>query len=190
MQGDTRRGSWGFCRARAAPTRCGKNRSESSVGSRKKIFTAGTEIVGRDGASHTSDDSPRRRREVVNLDTWPMCAKIAEIILRGEREPTQIRALGVGYKPPQTNTGDWRGTGAKPAGPDGEDTVIVDGDEAARSCAVVFRGRLWQPGQEIGISVGAALAVLEGVVERRENLEPPLNWLIVIPTLPMFSSAL
>ena len=30
-----------------------------------------------------------------------------------------------------------------------------------RSGAVVFRGRLWQTGQEIGISVGTALAVLE-----------------------------
>ena len=44
----------------------------------------------------------------------------------------------------------------------------------------MFRGRLWQTGQEIGISVGAALAVLEGVVERGEKLEPPLDSRIVV----------
>ena len=68
----------------------------------------------------------------------------------------------------------------KPAGPDEEDTAILYGDEAARSSAVVFRGRLWQTGQEIGISVGAALAVLEGVVECGEKVEPPLDFRIVI----------
>ena len=45
----------------------------------------------------------------------------------------------------------------------------------------MFRGRPWEEGQKIGISVGAVLAVLEGVVERREKLEPPLDSRIVIP---------
>ena len=80
----------------------------------------------------------------------------------------------------QTNTGDRRGTGAKPVGPDEEDTAIVHWDEAARSSAVVFRCGLWQTGQESGISVDASLAVPEGVVERGENLEPPLDSRIVI----------
>ena len=79
----------------------------------------------------------------------------------------------------QANTGGRRGTSAKPAGPDEEDTTIIDGGEAARSPAVVFRGRLWQRGQEIVISVGVAIAVLEGVVERGEKLEPPLDSRIV-----------
>ena len=70
---------------------------------------------------------------------------------------------------------------AKPEDPDKEDTAINHRGEAARSTAVVFRGRLWQTGQEIGISVGAALAVLEGVVERCEKLEPPLDSRVVIP---------
>ena len=87
----------------------------------------------------------------------------------------------MGYHPTQTNTGDWRGPGAKPAGPDEEDTTIFHGDEAVRSSAVVFRGRFWQTGQKIGISVGAALAVLEGVVERCEKLEPPQDSSVVIP---------
>ena len=71
--------------------------------------------------------------------------------------------------------------GAKPAGLGEDDTAIFHGDEAVRSSAVVFRGRLWQTGQEIGISVGAALTVFERVVERSEKLEPPLDSRIVIP---------
>ena len=57
-----------------------------------------------------------------------------------------------------------------------EDTVIFNGDEADRSSAVVFRGRLWQTEQKTGISVGAALAVIKGVAERCEELEPTLDW--------------
>ena len=46
----------------------------------------------------------------------------------------------------------------------------------------MFRGSLWKTtGQEIGISVGAALAVLECVVERGEKLEPPLDARVVVP---------
>ena len=40
---------------------------------------------------------------------------------------------------------------------------------------VVFCGGLWQVGEKISISVGASLAVLEGVVGRGEDLEPPLD---------------
>ena len=70
--------------------------------------------------------------------------------------------------------------GAKPARPDEEDNAIFHGGEPARSTAIVFRGRLWQTGQEIGISVGAALAVLEGVVGRGEKFESPLESRIVV----------
>ena len=44
----------------------------------------------------------------------------------------------------------------------------------------MFRGRLWQTGQEIGFPVGAALAVLESVVEQGEKLEPSLDSRLVI----------
>ena len=70
--------------------------------------------------------------------------------------------------------------GSKPAGPDEEDAAIFHVGEAARSSAVVFRGRLWQTGQNIGVSLGAALAVPEGAVERCEKLEPPLDSRVVI----------
>ena len=39
----------------------------------------------------------------------------------------------------------------------------------------MFCGGLRQAGEKIRISVGAAIAVLEGVAERGEELEPPLN---------------
>ena len=123
MWGDSRRGSGGFCRASAALRGHGENRSESDVGGRKKISTARTAIVGGDDGSYTSDESPKRSREVVNPHTWPACVKIMKI-RRGERGPTQNSALGLGYQNTQANTGDRRETGAKPAGPDEEDTAI------------------------------------------------------------------
>ena len=78
----------------------------------------------------------------------------------------------------------------KPAGPDEEDTAIIHGGEDARSTAVVFRGMLWETGHEIGISVGAALAVLEAVVGRGGKLESH-RWTRALwfPTLQMLSSA-
>ena len=44
----------------------------------------------------------------------------------------------------------------------------------------MFRDWLWQTEQVIGISVVVALAVLDGVVERGEKLESPLDSRIVI----------
>ena len=126
-----------------------------------------------------SDESPRRSREVVNPHTWPVCAKIAKV-RRGEREHTQNDAFGAGHQPTQVTTGGRRGTDTKPAGPDEEDIAIFRGVEAARSTAVVFRGSLWQTGQEVGLSIGAALAALESVVERGEKPEPRLDSRIVV----------
>ena len=112
---------------------------------------------------------PKKARGSSILKRGP-CVGKSPRIRRGEREHTQNSALGVGYPPIQTNTGGLRGPDAKPAAPNEEDTAIFHGHEAANSSAVVFCGRLWQTGPTIGISVGAALAVLEGVVERCENL--------------------
>ena len=141
---------------------------------------AGMAIVGGDGSKYTSDESPRRSRAVVSPYTWPLRVKIAKIH-SGEREPTQNSVLGAGHLPTEANTGVRRGTGAKLAAPDEEDyATIFRGSEAARSTTVMFRGRLQQMGQEIGFSVGVALAAIEGVVERGEKLEPPLNSRIVV----------
>ena len=43
----------------------------------------------------------------------------------------------------------------------------------------MLRGRLWQAGQEVGVAVGVTFAALECVVERGEDLEPPLGLCIV-----------
>ena len=67
-----------------------------------------------------------------------------------------------------------------PTGLDEKDTGIFHGGEAARSTAVEFRGRVWQTRQKIGISVGAAHAILEGVVERGEKHEPAPDSRIVV----------
>ena len=147
MSGDTRRGSGGFCRARATLRRYGKNRSERSVGARETSPRPGRRSSWVTAAVTRAINLPRSR-EVVNPRTWPMCAKIAKIG-RGEREPTPSSALGVGHHPTQGNTGDRSGTGAKLAGPDEEASAIFHGVEAARSSAVVFGGRLWQTRQEM-----------------------------------------
>ena len=103
----------GLSRARAALRGHGKNRSESGVGCRKKIFPAGTAIVGGDSGRYTSDESPRRNREVANPHVWPVRAKIRS----GEREPTLNSDLGGCRQPTQANTGGRRGTSAKPRRP-------------------------------------------------------------------------
>ena len=79
MLGDNRRGSAGYCRARAALRGHGKNRSESSVDGRKKCSSAGTAIDGGDCGRCTSDESPTRMRKVVNPHMWPVLATIAII---------------------------------------------------------------------------------------------------------------
>ena len=48
----------------------------------------------------------------------------------------------------------------------------------------MLRGRLWQAGQEIGVAVGAAFAVLEEcAIERGDELKLPLDSCIVGPQL-------
>ena len=136
----------------------------------------------KDGSRYTSDESPGRSREVVNPHTWPVWAKIAEI-RRGERQPTKNGTFGAERQPTQTDTGGRRRASAKPAGSDEGDTTVLDGSESARPTAVVFCGGLRQAREKISISVGAALAVLEDVVGRGEELKPMLDSCVVVPYL-------
>lgn len=55
------------------------------------------------------------------------------------------------------------------------------GGGVAKPTAVVFRGGLWKTGQRIGVSVGAALTVLECVTQYGERLEPPIDARVVTP---------
>ena len=97
MLGDSRSGSGGFCRSRAALK--GHSKTEAKAASAAaKLSAAGAAIGGGDSSRYTSDESPRSR-EVVNPHTWPVRAKIAKM-RRG-----QNIALGAGHQPTQTNTG-------------------------------------------------------------------------------------
>ena len=61
-------------------------------------------IDGGDGRRHTSDETPRRSRKVVNPHRWPVCAKIAAIG-GGEREPIQDSIFGTGHYPTKPKPG-------------------------------------------------------------------------------------
>ena len=45
----------------------------------------------------------------------------------------------------------------------------------------MLRGGLWQTGQEVGVGVRAPFAVLECLVERGAELDPPLDSCVVVP---------
>ena len=45
----------------------------------------------------------------------------------------------------------------------------------------MFRGRLWQTRQEVGVAVRASFSVFEGVIECGEELEPSLDSDVVVP---------
>ena len=62
MLGDSRRGSGGFCRARATLRGHGSNRGENGVGGRKKVSAAGTAIDGGDGGRYTSDEVSQKNQ--------------------------------------------------------------------------------------------------------------------------------
>ena len=59
--------------------------------------------------------------------------------------------------------------------------TILNRGQTRRTIAVMFRGMLRQARQEVGVAVCASFSVLEGIVERGEELEPPLDSDIVVP---------
>ena len=61
------------------------------------------------------------------------------------------------------------------------DTTILNGVEARRPTAVIFRGRLSYEGPEVGVAVRASFAIHKCVVERGEELEPPLDSGVMVP---------
>ena len=91
-----RRGSRGFCGARADLGGYGKNRTESDIGRRQSPPAAGTAIDGGNGGRNTSDESLRSSRKVINPHTWLMCAKIFKLG-GGEREPIQDSTFSAGH---------------------------------------------------------------------------------------------
>ena len=61
--------------------------------------------------------------------------------------------------------------------------AIPNRGETRRTTAVMFRGRLRQARQEVGVAVRASFVVLERAVERGEELEPSPNPGVVVPHL-------
>ena len=59
--------------------------------------------------------------------------------------------------------------------------TILNRGETHRPIAVMYLGRLRQARQEVGVAVRAALADLECVVERGEELKPPLDSGVMVP---------
>ena len=63
----------------------------------------------------------------------------------------------------------------QPASPYEVYATILNNSETRGTIAVMFRDRLRQARQEVGVAVRASLAVLESVVERGEEHEPSLD---------------
>ena len=113
----------------------------------RNVSTAGTAIVGGDGGSYTSGQSPNEQR-------GRQSSYVARV--RGNRETRKRRK---GAHPKQRSQGgapaharQHRGSkrnGCEAAGPDEEASAIFHGVVAAGSNAVVFGGRLWQTRQEM-----------------------------------------
>ena len=118
-------------------------------------------ITGTDESRNTGDKASGESRKVVNphTSTWPVCAKIAKIS-GGKGEPTQDGATGVGHQPTQANAGDRCGGGEQVASPDEVYGLIVDRNEAARTAAVVLSRRLWQPREEVSVTICVSFPVL------------------------------
>ena len=108
------------------------------------------------------------------------CAKIAKIS-GSKGEPTQNGAIGLGHQPTQVVAGDRGGGGEQAASPDEVYGLIVDRGEAAGTAAVVLSRRLWQPREEVSITIWVVFSVLECVVKRGEVLEPPLDSRVMVP---------
>ena len=69
----------------------------------------------------------------------------------------------------------------QPISPDEIYATILNRGETRRTISVMFRGRLRQARQKVGVAVRAFFGVLECVVKRGEELEPSLDAGVVAP---------
>ena len=58
---------------------------------------------------------------------------------------------------------------------------MLNRGETRPTIAVVFRGKLRQARQEVGVAIRAFFSVLEGVIDCGEELEPSLDSGVVVP---------
>ena len=74
-----------------------------------------------------------------------------------------------------------RGRSVEPANLHEVYATIFKSDETRRTIAVMFRGRLRQARQEVGVAVRASFPEFEGVIECGEQLELSLDSGVVVP---------
>ena len=111
-----------------------------------------------------------------------MCANITKIS-EGKGEPTQDSAIWLGHQPTHHNAGDRCVRGEQTESLDEVYGFIVDRSETARTSAVVLSRRLWQPRDEINITICVSFSALWCVVKHGELLEPPLDSRVVVHNL-------
>ena len=189
MLGDSRRGSGGFCRARVALREHGKKRSEIGVGGRKRLSAAGTGINGGDGGRYTSDEPPRRKREVVNPHQWPVRTKIAQKSKEAKGSPptTAFSRRGTSQPKPTPGVGEERirstQTRMRKIPPLSTGVRLLD---SLRSCSVAGSGKRDRK-SAFPLVLLRYSRVLSSAVKNSSHCWTRALW---SPTLQMLSSAL
>ena len=89
--------------------------------------------------------------------------------------------FGAGYSPTQADTRNRRGRSVQPASPYEVYATILNRGETRQTTPVVFRGKIRQARQEVGVAVRASSSVFEGVIECGGELKPSLDSGVVVP---------
>ena len=108
------------------------------------------------------------------------CARKSQTSARVKESPPKTSLSVRGISPPKPTPGIGEEGVCSPQALMRYATILNRG-ETCRTIAVMFRGRHRQARQEVGVAVRASFAVVEGVVERGEKLEPSLDSGVVIP---------
>ena len=95
-----------------------------------------------------------------------------------------------GISPPKSTPGIGEEGEYSPPCPYVVYATILNRGETRPTTAVVFRGRLRQTKQEVGIAVRASFSVFEGVIYCGEELEPSLDSGDVVPHFAYASQSL
>ena len=138
--GDSRRGSGGVCRVRAALRGNGKNRSRIGVGRQRStvVTTADTRATNRpEGAENTS------------ITSRGLCAHKSPKSEEARRSPPKTALSRRGTSSPISTPGTGEEQARSPQARMRENTPILHEGETATCTAVVVCGRLWQTVQKI-----------------------------------------
>ena len=109
------------------------------------------------------------------------CVRKLQTSARERESPPKALFFRCGALAHPSRTGNRRARSVQPVSPYEVYATILNRGETRQIIAVVFRGRLRQARQEFGVAICACLLVLEGVIERGEELEPSLDSGVVVP---------